>query len=148
VTASDEAERLLEDQRFLDNVGDITDVVRTFKCIATEIQPEIARVYAADPNKRYLISNSSLFLMGLSTACGYYRERNNMKMLEGALDKLLVLLRRPVEDPLQLEEYVQAQNRITSSRGKAIRRMVDDTFRRFFMGATTELEWAESARVS
>jgi hypothetical protein len=146
VTAGDEAERLLEDQKFLDNVGDITDVVRTFKFIATEVQPEIARVYAADPNKRYIISNSSLFLMGFSAACGYYRERNNMKMLDGALEKLLALLKRPIDDPLQLEEYAQAQLKITSSRGKAIRRMVDDTFRRFFMGATTELEWAESAR--
>ena len=44
-------------------------------------------------------------MVSLAAACGYIRWRNNMKMLEGALDKLLVLLHRPVEDPLNLDAY-------------------------------------------
>jgi hypothetical protein len=146
VTAAEEAEQLLEDQAFLENVGEISDVVRTFKRLVTEIQPEIARVYADDINKRYLLSNSSLFLLGLSAACGYLRNKKNMKMLDGALDSVLSLLKRKVEDPLNLEEYTEALNKITTSRGKAIRRLVNDTFQRFFLGATTELEWLDTVQ--
>jgi hypothetical protein len=144
VTATEEAEQLLEDQAFLENVGEINDVVRAFKRLVTEIQREIAQVYAEDVNKRYLLSNSSVFLLGLSAACGYVRNKKNMKMLDGALDSVLALLRRPVEDPLNLEGYTEALNKITSSRGKAIRRLVNDTFQRFFFGATTELEWLDT----
>ena len=51
-----------------------------------------------------------------------------MKMLEGALDKLLVLLHRPVEDPLNLDAYQRTVTRITFARGKNIWRLVYDTF--------------------
>jgi hypothetical protein len=146
VTATEEAEQLLEDQAFLENVGEISDVVRTFKRLVTEIQPEIARVYADDIHKRYILSNSSLFLLGFSAACGYVRNKKNMKMLEGALDSVLALLKQPVEDPLNLVGYNEALNKITSSRGKAIRRLVNDTFQRFFLGATTELEWLDTVQ--
>lgn len=146
ITASIEAERFLnEDQAYLDNVGDITDVVKTLRRITTEIHPEIMRAYAADANKSYLLSGGGTFLLGFIAACGYVRNRNNMKMLDGALDKLLGLLKRPVDDPLNLEAYQTALAMITTSRGKTIRRLVDDTFRRFFMGATTELEWLDTA---
>ena len=146
VTASNEAERFLnEDQTYLDNVGDVNDVVKTLKLIATDIHPKIMKVYAADVNKRYILSGGGTFLVGLVAACGYIRNRMNMKSLEGALDKLSDELNKPVDDPLKLEEYTQALSMITSSRGKAIRRLVDDTFRRFFVGATTELEWQDTA---
>ena len=66
-------------------------------------------------------------------------------MLNGALDKLMVKLSEPREDPLGLEYYQQALATITTSRGKAIRRLVYDTFLRFFSGATVELEWMDTA---
>ena len=68
-----------------------------------------------------------------------------MKMLDGALDKLKNLLEKSVEDPLNLDDYTKALATITTSRGKAIRRLVYDTFLRFFGGATSELEWLDTA---
>ena len=56
------------------------------------------------------------------------------------------MLDRPEEDPLKLDEYTEALSLITASRGKATRRLVYDTFLRFFTGATTELEWTDTAR--
>ena len=35
---------------------------------------------------------------------------------------------------------------ITSSRGKMMRRLVYDTFLRFFLGSTTRLEWTDAYR--
>lgn len=146
VTAGGEAERVLnENQPFLDNVGEISDVEDTLKRIALEIHPEAMRAYADDPTRRYLFSYSETFFVGLVAACGYVRNRNNMKMLDGALDKLVDLARRPGEDPLNLGEYFDALKSITSSRGKAMRRLVYDTFLRFFNGATIELEWKDTA---
>ena len=84
-------------------------------------------------------------MISLAAACGYVRWRNNMKMLEGALDKLLGLLHRPVEDPLNLDAYQRTLTRITSARGRNIRRFVNDTFLRFFSGVTSELEWEDTA---
>ena len=84
-------------------------------------------------------------MISLAAACGYVRWRNNMKMLEGALDKLLVLLYRPVKDPLNLDAYQRMLTRITSARGRNIRRFVNDTFLRFFSGVTPELGWEDTA---
>ena len=152
VSPTNEAEQLLEterfsneDQAYLENVGDIDDVVTTLKRVATQIHPKIMQVYADDVNKRYILSGGGIFLVGLAAACGYVRNRNNMKMLEGALDKLKTLLDRSVDDPLNLDQYHEALSKITSSRGKTIRRLVYDTFLRFFMGATPELEWMDTA---
>jgi hypothetical protein len=147
VTAADETERFLDtDQRYLDNVGEIEDVVSTLRRLATEVHPEIIRVYSDDPNKRYTLSNSGIFLISLAAACGYLRNKSNMAALGAAIDKLKDLIARPVEDPLQLDDYASALASITSSRGKAIRRLVYDTFLRFFTGATMELEWLDTAR--
>jgi hypothetical protein len=147
VTAAEETEKFLDtDQRYLDNVGDIEDVVKTLRRLTTEVHPEVIRVYSDDPNKRYTLSNSAVFLISLAAACGYLRNRLNMTMLDGAIDKLKELLNRPVEDPMKLGDYGDALATITSSRGKAIRRLVYDTFLRFFTGATTELEWLDTAR--
>ncbi len=147
VTATDEAEKFLnEDQPYLDNVGDINDVVVALKRITNDIQTKLGKVYAGDINKRYILSSGGTFFIALAAACGYVRNRNNLKMLEGALDKLEALLDRKVEDPLNLSEYFEVTNMITASRGKTTRRLVNDTFLRFFMGATTELEWRDSAR--
>ena len=145
-TASTEAERFLnEDQAYLDNVGDINDVVHTLQRIATEIHPLITRAYADDPSRRFILSGGGTFLQSLLAACGYMRNRNNMRMLDGAIDKLIVLFQRPVDDPLNLDDYQKALASITTSRGKSIRRLVYDTFLRFFGGATTELEWRDTA---
>ena len=104
------------------------------------------RAYAEDPNRRFILSTSGMFLISLSAACGYIRNRNNVKMLDGALDKLLKELKKPTEDPLNLTEYWKALSMITTSRGKATRRLVYDTFTRFFTGASLELEWLDTAR--
>jgi hypothetical protein len=145
VTASTEAENFLnESQQYLDNVGDINDVAHTIHRITTELHPDIMRVYADDPNRRYILSGGT-FLLGLAAACGYIRNRNKMKTLDQALDRLLKELKKPVEDPWNLTSYQQALSMITSSRGKATRRLVYDTFLRFFSGATGELEWLDTA---
>jgi len=146
LTASTEAERFLnEDQAYLDNVGDINDVVHTLKRIATEIHPLMTRAYADDPSRRFILSTGGTFFQSVAAACGYMRNRNNMKMLDGALDKLATLLKKGGEDPLNLDDYWKALQTITASRGKATRRLVYDTFLRFFGGATTELEWLDTA---
>jgi hypothetical protein len=146
LTASTEAERFLnEDQAYLDNVGDINDVVHALRRIASEIHPLITRIYANDPSRRFILSSGGTFLQSLVAACGYMRNRNNMKMLDGALDKMAALLRKPTDDPLNLDDYQKALSNITGSRGKATRRLVYDTFLRFFGGATTELEWLDTA---
>ncbi len=147
LTATDEAERFLnEDQAYLNNVGDIHDVVETLKRLTTELHPAIMEIYASDPNRRYILSGGGTFLIALVAACGYVRNRGNLKILDGALDKLMELVTRPVEDPLSLEGYKRAGDSITTSRGRATRRLVYDTFLRFFSGATTQLEWEDTAR--
>lgn len=152
VSPINEAEELLErerflneDQAYLENVGDIDDVVTTLKRLATQIHPKIMQVYADDVNKRYILSGGGIFLVGLAAACGFVRNRNNMKMLDGALDKLNAQLDKAVDDPLNLDQYHEALTKITTSRGKSVRRLVYDTFLRFFMGATGELEWMDTA---
>ena len=146
VSASSEAELFLnQDQGFLENVGEITDVVDTLARVITQVQSQIMKVYADDPSQRFILSGGGTFFISFMAACGYIRNRNNQKMLEGALDKLMKKLCEPREDPLGLEDYQRALATITSSRGKAIRRLVYDTFLRFFSGATIELEWMDTA---
>jgi hypothetical protein len=145
-SATEETERFLdEDHRYLEDIGEIQDVVTGLQYLATQMQPRLLQVYAPDPTRRFILSGGGTFLVSLAAACGYVRWRNNMKMLEGALDKLLVLLHRPVEDPLNLDAYQWMLTRITSARGKNIRRLVNDTFLRFFSGVTSELEWEDTA---
>jgi hypothetical protein len=67
-----------------------------------------------------------------------------MKALEGALEKLENELGRSDDDPLKLGEYRTAVKTISTSRGKAMRRL--DTFTRFFNGSTMRLEWHDTAR--
>jgi hypothetical protein len=146
ISASTEAERFLnENQAYLDNVGDINDVARTLHRITTEIHAEMMRVYVDDASRRYILSGGSTFLLSLCAACGYVRNRGDMKKLETALDRLLRELKKPDDDPLKLADYQKALASITSSRGKATRRLVYDTFLRFFNGASTELEWLDTA---
>ncbi len=68
-----------------------------------------------------------------------------MDILDKALDKLLQEFDRPDADPLHIESYQSALDMINASRGKDARRLVDDTFRRFFLGVTTELDWLDTA---
>src|SRR5207249_543281 len=148
VTAGEEAEEFLnkESQAYLDNVGEIDDAVTTLKRIANEIHPKLASVYADDPNKRWILSSGGTFLIGLCAACGYFRKRGRTKIANAGLDELVKQLEKPVDDPMKLDEYAQALSLITTSRGKTTRRLVNDTFSRFFSGATTELEWLDTVR--
>jgi hypothetical protein len=147
VTAANETEHFLnESQAYLDNIGDIKDVVKTLKRVATEIHPRIMQIYADDPTKRYVLSDIGTFLLGFMAACGYIRTRLNMTSLDGALDRLLEEFTKSPEDPLNLEEYRQSLQGITASRGKAMRRLVYDTFLRFFTGTTMKLEWSDTLR--
>ena len=147
VTATNEAERFLtEDQRYLDNVGDINDVVTTLKLLAGEIHPKLALMYDGDKDKPYILSGGGTFLIALLAACGYVRNRMGMKALESVLEKLMEKLDSHAKDPLCLDEYFHATSLIKASRGKTTRRLVDDTFRRFFLGSTTQLEWVDTLR--
>ena len=147
VTATNEAERFLtEDQRYLDNVGDINDVVTTLKLLAGEIHPKLALMYDGDKDKPYLLSGGGTFLIALLAACGYVRNRMGMKVLESVLENLMETMDSHPKDPLRLDEYFHATSLIKASRGKTTRRLVDDTFRRFFLGSTTQLEWMDTLR--
>jgi hypothetical protein len=146
VTTAVETERFLdENQPYLDNIGDISDIVRTLKRISTEIHGKIAEVYASNSAQRFLMMNGDPFLLGFVAACGYVRNRGSMQILDKALDKLLGEFDRPGDDPLRLEAYKGALDMVNASRGKDARRLVDDTFRRFFLGVTTELDWLDTA---
>jgi hypothetical protein len=128
------------------DVGDIADVVNMLRRVAQDIHPLMLLVYEDEPGKKFYFSGGGTFLTGFAAACGYIRNRNNMKMLDGALEKLIVLLKQPAEDPLALGEYQELIKNITSSRGKMMRRLVYDTFLRFFLGTTTRLEWTDAYR--
>ncbi|MDO8435036.1 MAG: hypothetical protein Q7S58_21790 [Candidatus Binatus sp.] len=144
IAAGTEADRYLESQADLDEVGDIEDTVTTLKRIMAEFHPAIMRIYAQEVGSRYILSNSITFLIGFVAACGYVRNNNNPKVLDGVLDKLADLMKRPVDDPLNLREYQAVVLQIKTSRGKAMRRLADDTFRRFFLGATRSLDWVDT----
>ncbi len=146
VTTAVETERFLdENQPYLDNIGDISDIIRTLKRISAEVHSKITQAYESNPNQRFLMMNGDPFLLGFVAACGYVRSRGNMDILDKALDKLLQEFDRPDADPLHIESYQSALDMINASRGKDARRLVDDTFRRFFLGVTTELDWLDTA---
>jgi len=144
VCAAPEANHYLEDRIYLDGIGDVEDAVATLKRIANELHPRVMKVYAGDIRNRYLLSTDS-FLLGLVAACGYVRNSRNMSILDSQLDRILGLFRKDDYDPLNLAEYWIALRGMAPSRGKAIRRLVDDTFRRFFNGATSGLDWFDTA---
>ncbi len=147
VTGGEQAESLLEREAYLDSFGDIQDVVTTLERIA-RLHEGIIKVYESDSagSDRYILSSSDTFFLGLMASCGYIRANINMKSLEGALDKLENELARSDDDPLKLGEYRAAVKTISTSRGKAMRRLVYDTFTRFFNGSTMRLEWQDTAR--
>jgi hypothetical protein len=147
VTGGDQAESLLEKEAYLDSFGDIQDVVTTLERIA-RLHEGIIKVYEDDisGNDRYILSSSDTFFLGLMASCGYIRANINMKALEGALEKLEKELERADDDPLKFDEYRTAVKTISTSRGKAMRRLVYDTFTRFFNGSTMRLEWQDTAR--
>jgi hypothetical protein len=146
VTKSVETERFLdENQPYLDNIGDITDIMRTLKRISGEVHAKITQAYEANPNQCYLMTTGDPFLLGFVAACGYVRNRGNMEILDKALDRLLAEFERAETDPLRFDDYQRALDMIDASRGKEARRLVDDTFRRFFLGVTTDLDWLDTA---
>ena len=146
VTTAVETERFLdENQPYLDNIGDITDIVRTLKRISAEVHPKVASAYEEDAAWRYVMLHGDPFLLGFVAACGYVRNRGGMEILDKALDRLLREFTRRAEDPLDMESYQQALAVIDANRGKEARRLVDDTFRRFFLGVTMELDWLDTA---
>jgi len=146
VTTAVETERFLdENQPYLDNIGDITDIVRTFKRISDEVHPRLVEAYEAYANQRCIMLNGDPFLLGFVAACGYVRNRGGMDILDKALDRLVSEFERRRDDPLDIESYQRALEIIDASRGKDARRLVDDTFRRFFLGVTMELDWLDTA---
>ena len=146
VTTAVETERFLdENQPYLDNIGDISDIMRTLKRISTEVHAKITEVYQSNSTEQFLMMNGDPFLLGFVAACGYVRNRGSMDILDKALDKLLGEFDRAGDDPLRLEAYKRALAEVNASRGKDARRLVDDTFRRFFLGVTTELDWLDTA---
>jgi hypothetical protein len=148
ITGGSQAESLLEKEDYLDSFGEIEDVVTTLKRIAG-LHKQIMEVYDYDlsGNSRYILSSSDTFFLGLMASCGYSRKNINMKALDAALDKLETeLSRTDDDDPLKLEEYRDALQTITASRGKSMRRLVYDTFNRFFNGSTMRLDWADTAQ--
>jgi len=146
VTTAVETERFLdENQPYLDNIGDISDIMRILKRISGEVHAKIAQVYQVNLNQRYLMTNGDPFLLGFVAACGYVRNRGSMDILDKALDRLLAEFERAETDPLRFEDYQRALYLIDASRGKEARRLVDDTFRRFFLGVTTDLDWLDTA---
>src|SRR5262249_32291727 len=135
VTPTKETEDLLDkDEVYLEDAGDIDDVLQTFKRLTTDINQKILDVYQDDPNKKYILSAGGTFLLGLSASCGKIKQNQNLKVLEGCLDRLVQLFEND-EDPLNLEDYYEILSKITTSRGKTIRRLVYETFLRFFNGA-------------
>jgi hypothetical protein len=146
VTTAVETERFLdENQPYLDNIGDITDIVRTLQRISHEVHPKIAEAYESNANQRCIVMNGDPFLLGFVAACGYVRNRGGMEILDKALDRLVGEFDRRGDDPLDIESYQRALEIIHASRGKDARRLVDDTVRRFFLGVTMELDWLDTA---
>lgn len=146
VTTAVETERFLDaNQPYLDNIGDISDVIRTLKRISVEVYSKVMQAYESNPKKRGLMTNGDPFLLGFVAACGYIRSRTDMDILDKALDKLLQEFDRRDADPLHVDAYETALSMVNASRGKDARRLVEDTFRRFFLGVTTELDWLDTA---
>jgi hypothetical protein len=151
VKKQDQTEELLEEEGYLEidstfDVGDINDVVQTLKKITTDVHKRIMVAYAENPNHKYILSSGGVFLLSFAAACGKVRSDANMGQLEAALLRLDNLIEIGGDDPLNLDEYQRTLATIKSSRGKAIRRLVYDTFRRFFNGTTSRLEWADTYR--
>jgi hypothetical protein len=107
---------------------------------------KIMERYADNPNHKYILSGGGVFLLSFAAACGKVRNILNMTSLDGAFQRLMKELSKPDDDPLNLEEYQRTVNSIKTSRGKAVRRLVYDTFLRFFNGTTPDLDWADAAR--
>jgi hypothetical protein len=146
VTTALETERFLDDnQPYLDNIGDVSDIMRILKRISAEIHSKVIQTYEENSNERFLMTTADPFLLGFVAACGYVRKRGSMEILDKALDRLLNEFAGPGGDPLHIESYQRALDMINASRGKNARRLVDDTFRRFFLGMTTELDWLDTA---
>lgn len=152
VKKQDHTEDLLEaDEAYLEldstfDVGDINDVVQTLKKITTDIHKRIMMAYADNPTHKYILSSGGMFLLSFTAACGKLRADANLGQLDGALLRLDKLIENGGDDPMNLDEYQRTLTSIKSSRGKAIRRLVYDTFRRFFNGTTSRLEWADTYR--
>src|SRR5260370_35174193 len=79
LSASTEAERFLnEDQAYLDNVGDINDVVHTLKRITTEIHTLVTRIYAADTSRRFPLTPDATCCQNHVPTCEVHVTRNNL----------------------------------------------------------------------
>jgi hypothetical protein len=60
VSAAEEAERFLdEDHRYLEDIGEIHEVVTVLQALATQIQPRLLQVYANDPTRRFILSGAA-----------------------------------------------------------------------------------------
>lgn len=145
----DEAESLLEGGGGYTEINDsfdVGDVVTSLKRIAVDIHKKVMERYAANPSNRYILSSGGIFLISFAAACGKVRSMLNMTYVNGALERLTKELARPGDDPLNLDEYQKVVGGIKTSRGKAMRRLVYDTFLRFFNGTTPHLDWTDTAK--
>lgn len=153
VRKQDQTEELLEaDEGYLErdstfDVGDINDVVLTLRRITTDVHGKILAAYDDNQTHKYILSSGGMFLLSFAAACGKLRTDSNMMQLENALVRLQKLIANGGSDPMNLDEYQKTLLNIKSSRGKAIRRLVYDSFLRFFNGTTSRLEWAETHRL-
>ncbi len=153
VRKQDQTEELLEaDEGYLEldstfDLGDINDVVITLRRITTDVHGRILAAYDDNSTHKYILSSGGMFLLSFAAACGKLRTDSNMAQLEGALLRLQNLIGNGGSDPMNLDEYQKTLLNIKSSRGKAIRRLVYDSFLRFFNGTTSRLEWAETYRL-
>jgi hypothetical protein len=147
----DEAADLLEAGAEFDfdtasDVGNIQDVVGCLRTIGVDLQKKIVDRYAHNPTNRYILSSGGIFFVSLAAACGKIRQSLNEKYLQGAFERLDAIIIAGEDDPLNLEDYQRVLQGIKTSRGKAMRRLVYDTFLRFFNGTTMNLDWVDAAR--
>ena len=128
-------------------MGEIGDVIYMMKALAGSIHRKMGQVYEDDLNKRYLFSNGTIFLIGFAAACGKLRTAGGRTALERGLKNLEKLLSEPLDDPFSLGEYHAVTEDITSSRGRTMRKLVYETFLRYFNGVSTLLDWNDSYRM-
>jgi hypothetical protein len=148
VSAEEEAERLLDSDDFTaaEELGDnVDDVFDTLRFICSDVQRQVVNKYEDDPGRTYILSHSKIFLIGMCAACGHIHKHKGMKELQKALDMLLTKVKSPGDDdPLNLDDYTEVSDEISSSRGKTLRNLVYATFKQYFYGSALDLDWKDS----
>jgi hypothetical protein len=145
VSAAEEADSFLEEGgAYLDDLGDVEDVLAVIKWVINELNPSIVRVYEGETSKQFILSGGGIFLIAFMAACGQYMEKHGREKLVKVQKRVLDLVRNGTDDPLRMQEYYDVLASITSSRGKTVRNLVYNTFLRMFNGVTDEPEWSDT----